>query len=31
MIYEQEYSSVGIGFNMTNKRHTLPIVYTLLV
>ena len=22
MIYVQEYSSVVIGFNMTNKRHT---------
>ena len=25
------YSSVGIGFNMTDKRHILPIVYTRLV
>ena len=23
-------SSVGIGFNMDNKRHTLPLVYTML-
>ena len=25
------YSSVKIGFNMNNKRHTLPIVYIMLV
>ena len=27
----QKYSSLRIGFNITNKRHTLPVVYTLLV
>ena len=27
----QDYSSVSIGFNMTNKCHTLPIIYTTLV
>ena len=27
----QEYSSMRIGFNMINNRHTLPIVYTMLV
>ena len=27
----QDYSRVKIGFNMNNKRHTLPIVYTMLV
>ena len=25
------YSSLRIGFNMINKRHTLPIVYSMLV
>ena len=25
------YSSVRIGFNMNNKHHTLPIIYTMLV
>ena len=25
------YCNVRIGFNMNNKRHTLPIVYTMLV
>ena len=25
----QDYSSVGIGFNITNKRHILPIVYNV--
>ena len=26
-----DYSSVRIGFNMINKRHTLSMVYTMLV
>ena len=31
MYIYQDYSSVGIGFNMNNKRLILPIVYTILV
>ena len=27
----QYFSSMWIGFNMINKHHTLPIVYTMLV
>ena len=27
----RDYSSVEIGFNINNKRHILPIVYTMLV
>ena len=27
----RDYSSVWIGFNMINKHHTLPVVYTMLV
>ena len=27
----QECTSVRIGFSMNHKRHTLPIVYTMLV
>ena len=27
----QDYSSTRIGFNTIKKRHTLPIVYTMLV
>ena len=27
----RDYPSVGIGFNMNNKRHILPIVYTMIV
>ena len=27
----RDYSSGTIGFNMKNKRHSLPVVYTILV
>ena len=27
----QDYSSVRIGFNISNKRHTQGVVYTMLV
>ena len=27
----QDYSSVRIAFNMNNKCHILPLVYTMLV
>ena len=27
----QDYSSVKVGFNMINKHHLLPVVYTMLI